>query len=505
MKQTLATLAALAAIGAAHGAPKERPNVILLMSDQQRFDFLGTVNPNIITPNLDALAADGVQFVNGYSSTPSSTPARSGLLTGQAPWHHGMIGYYAKVAPHYPIELPQLLTDAGYYSYGIGKMHWHPQRALHGFANTELDESGRVEDPGFVSDYRQWFARVAPGLNPDSSHIDWNGHAAAVYPLADTLHPTWWTGERAVQFIRNYDKSQPLFLKVSFARPHSPYDPPRRYLDQYADVPMPAPATGGWGSSYSARYAHNPQKNPTAAYGDFGEEYALNSRRHYAANVTFVDEQIGRVIEALKEKGLYDNSIIIFISDHGDMLGDHYHWRKTYAYEGSSHIPFIVRYPEGMKAKVKRGTTRDELVEIRDILPTFLDAAGAEIPQGVDGQSILELLRDPKKAEWRTQLDLEHSSCYGGSGWVGLVDGRYKYIWFYGNGQEQLFDLKTDPNETRDLHADPAQAERMAAFRKSMACHLSERGDKWVSPDGQLLVNKNVPVLTPNYPKPEGK
>ncbi|WP_274956929.1 sulfatase-like hydrolase/transferase, partial [Millionella massiliensis] len=251
MKQTLATLAALAAIGAAHGAPKERPNVILLMSDQQRFDFLGTVNPNIITPNLDALAADGVQFVNGYSSTPSSTPARSGLLTGLAPWHHGMIGYYAKVAPHYPIELPQLLTDAGYYSYGIGKMHWHPQRALHGFANTELDESGRVEDPGFVSDYRQWFARVAPGLNPDSSHIDWNGHAAAVYPLADTLHPTWWTGERAVQFIRNYDKSQPLFLKVSFARPHSPYDPPRRYLDQYADVPMPAPATGGWDSTYS--------------------------------------------------------------------------------------------------------------------------------------------------------------------------------------------------------------------------------------------------------------
>lgn len=505
MKQTLATFAALAAIGVAGAAsksPKQQPNVILLMTDQQRFDYLGTVNPDIITPNLDALAADGVQFTNGYSSTPSSTPARAGLLTGQSPWHHGMIGYHAQVAPKYPIELPQLLSDAGYYSYGIGKMHWHPQRALHGFANTELDESGRVEDPGFVSDYRQWFARVAPGLNPDSTHIGWNDHGAGTYALPDTLHPTWWTGETAVRFIENYDKQQPLFLKVSFARPHSPYDPPKRYLDMYEGVQMPAPATGDWDSVYSARFTHDPLKNPSAAYGDYGAEYAQNSRRHYAANITYIDEEIGKVIAALKEKGLYDNSIIIYVSDHGDMLGDHYHWRKTYPYEGSAHVPFIVRYPEGMKAKVKRGATRQELVEIRDILPTFLDAAGAEVPEGVDGSSILNIIRDPKKAEWRTMLDLEHSACYApGSGWVGLTDGRYKYVWYYSKGEEQLFDLQNDQDETRDLHAVAAQAERMVSFRKRMAEHLKERGDQWVSPQGELRIVKNVPVLTPNYPK----
>lgn len=505
MKYALASLAALAALGSAATA-QERPHVILIMTDQHRFDYLGTVDPQIITPNLDALAADGVRFTNGYSSTPSSTPARAALLTGQSPWHHGMIGYHAQVAPKYPIELPQLLTDAGYYSYGIGKMHWHPQRALHGFANTELDESGRVEDPGFVSDYRQWFASAAPGMNPDSTHIGWNDHGAGVYALPEKLHPTFWTGERAVRFIEDYDRGEPLFLKVSFARPHSPYDPPKRFLDMYADTPIAAPATGGWDSTYSKSYTHDPQKNPSAAYGDYGAEYAQKSRRHYAANVTFIDEEVGRVVAALKAKGLYDNSVIIFVSDHGDMMGDHYHWRKTYPYEGSTHVPFIVRYPSAMKARVKRGEMRDELVEVRDILPTFLDAAGTAIPEGVDGRSILGLLKNPRKAEWRTELDLEHSACYApNSGWVALTDGRYKYVWYYSKGEEQLFDLSTDPYENRDLHAVAEQTERVAGFRTRMAEHLRERGDKWVSPAGELQVIKNVPVLTPNYPKPAGK
>ena len=125
MKQTLATLAALAAVGAA-AAQKQQPNVILIMTDQHRFDYLGTVDPDIYTPNLDALAADGILFSNGYSSAPSSTPARAGLLTGQSPWHHGLIGYNNFIAPEYPIQLPQLMTDAGYYSYGIGKMPLAP-------------------------------------------------------------------------------------------------------------------------------------------------------------------------------------------------------------------------------------------------------------------------------------------------------------------------------------------------------------------------------------------
>lgn len=130
-------------------------------------------NPSIITPNIDSLATNGFLFNNAYSSTPSSTPARSGLLTGMSPWHHGMLGY-GSVADHYKYEMPQMLRDQRYLTLGIGKMHWNPQNALHGFHATLLDESGRVESPYFISDYRKWFQTVAPGKNPDLAGIGWN-------------------------------------------------------------------------------------------------------------------------------------------------------------------------------------------------------------------------------------------------------------------------------------------------------------------------------------------
>ena len=160
-----------------------RPHIILIVSDQHRGDAMNCMgNTSVISPNMDALAEDGTLFTNGYSSTPSSTPARSGLLTGLSPWHHGMLGY-GRVASQYRYE-----GDLNYYSFGIGKMHWYPQKALHGFRGTLVDESGRVESPDFISDYRLWFQMQAPGLNPDSTHIGWNDHGAATYKLPERLH-----------------------------------------------------------------------------------------------------------------------------------------------------------------------------------------------------------------------------------------------------------------------------------------------------------------------------
>ena len=136
------------------------------MSDQHRGDCLGADgNSAIQTPNLDRLAAGGVRFRCAYSSTPTCTPARAALLTGMSPWQHGMLGY-GQVAEHYSVELPRLLRDIGYYTLGIGKMHWTPQRTLHGFHRTILDESGREESPGFRSDYRSWLFSEAPDADP---------------------------------------------------------------------------------------------------------------------------------------------------------------------------------------------------------------------------------------------------------------------------------------------------------------------------------------------------
>lgn len=474
---------------------QKAPNIIFIITDQQRSDALGCAgNTAVISPNIDKLADEGVIFTNGYSSVPSCTPARSGLLTGLSPWHHGMLGY-GRVARQYRYEMPRMLREAGYYTFGIGKMHWFPQKALHGFNGTLVDESGRVEQDGFVSDYRDWFKLQAPGEDPDKTGIGWNEHRSGVYQLNEKLHPTYWTGQTAVEFIKNYEQDKPLFLKVSFARPHSPYDPPQRFLDMYKDAKIPEPFIGDWCTEFDI---DNGGKD--AAFGNFGTEHAVDSRRHYYASITFVDEMVGKIIQALKDKGLYENSIICFTSDHGDMMGDHYHWRKTYAYEGSANIPFIVKWPEGIKAGIKRGSKLENPTELRDFLPTFLDAAGADVPDDMDGMSLLQLIKDPG-ASWRPYIDLEHAATYSQNNyWAALTDGTWKYIWFFRTGEEQLFHLKTDPEEIHELSKDSGFSDELKKWRKHMVEHLSERGEEFVK-NGQLVIRKDVMLYSPNFPE----
>ena len=489
------SLIVMTTLGSSFLQAAKHPHIILIMTDQQRGDALGCMgNKTVFSPNLDALAEEGSIFMNGYSSCPSSTPARAGLLTGQSPWKHGMLGY-GKVAPEYKYEMPQMLKDAGYYTFGIGKMHWYPQRSKHGFNVTLLDESGRIEDSNFISDYRAWFQLQAPGSNPDETGIGWNEHRAGIYKLDEKLHPTYWTGEMACQLIQNYDKdSQPLFLKVSFARPHSPYDPPKRFLDRYEEVKIPAPVVGDWCGKYAERL--NPvEADKDAPYANFGEEYACNSKKYYYASITFIDEQIGRIIRTLKDKGMYDDALIVFVSDHGDMMGDHYHWRKTYPYEGSAHIPFIAKWPISMG--IKSGKINNP-VELRDVLPTFLDVAGIAIPNEIDGLSLLNLAKG-ENTNWRKYIDLEHATCYSNDNyWCALTDGRIKYIWRISTGGEELFDLAKDPNELHNAAGDRKYNKQLLEMRAEMVRHMSERGEAFVK-DGKLVVREKRMLYSPNY------
>jgi arylsulfatase len=471
----------------------KQPHIILIITDQQRGDCVGWNNSHIKTPNIDCIGKNGIAFKNGYSSTPSCTPARAGLLTGQAPWNHGMLGY-AKVARKYKYEMPRMLANLGYYTFGIGKMHWFPQKSLHGFHGTLVDESGRVEQDGYVGDYQDWFKLNAPGEDPNETNIGWNDSNAGVYQLPEELHPTAWTGKSAVELINNYKQDNPLFLKVSFARPHSPYDPPQRYLDRYDGVEIPEPSIGEWAKDFSIT-----PDSPSAAFGDYGKEYAVNSRRHYYANISFIDDQVGNIIQALKDNDMYDDAIICFTSDHGDMLGDHHHWRKTYAYQGSANIPYLIQWPKWMKTIIERGTVSDYPVELRDFLPTFLDAAGSSIPEDMDGESLLTLLKE-KNPKWREYIDLEHATCYSKENyWCALTDGEMKYIWFFATGKEQLFNLRKDPHEIHDCSADEKDMKTLLIWRKRMIEHLKERGDDFVN-DGKLVIRNSTLLLGPNYP-----
>lgn len=479
--------------------PLKKPHVILIITDQHRGDALGCMgNLAVKSPNLDKLADEGTLFVSGYSSSPSSTPARAGLLTGMSPWKHGMLGY-GRMAEKYTYEMPQMLRNLGYYTFGIGKMHWFPQKALHGFHTTLIDESGRVETKDFISDYREWFQLHAPGENPDLTGIGWNDHQAGIYKLDERLHPTTWTGQTACELIRNYDNDKPLFLKISFARPHSPYDPPKRFLDMYENVDIPKPAVGDWCNQYAERL--EPEKvSSDAPFGNFGDEYAQKSRKHYYANITFIDEQIGQVIAALKEKGMYDDAIICFTADHGDMLGDHYHWRKTYPYEGSAHIPYIVKWPSGMTKTVAAGAKIEQPVELRDFLPTFIELAGGTVPPDMDGLSLLKLVQN-KLPEWRKYIDLEHATCYSEDNyWSALTNGKMKYVWNFHTGKEQLFDLNKDPHELVECSAKPSYAKVLQEMRQAMVEHLSERGEAFVK-DGVLVTRETTLIYSPNFPQ----
>ena len=472
------------------------------MGDQHRGDCIGADGASWLkTPNLDKLANEGVLFTNAYASVPSCLPARTSILTGMSPWLHGQLGYTE--IPAYKYELPQLFTDAGYRTHAVGKNHFNPMRNKHGYQSVELEEAWHTALKGNEKcDYTLWFEKNAPGRDINASGLHYTDHRGGVaFPFADELHPTHWTAERAIHFLDSYDGKNPWLLKVSFQRPHPPFDPPKRWLDYYKAVDIPMPNVSDWAEEKygNKKGLMQEQKNPTS--GNFPEQEIEASRRAYYAAISFVDEQLGRVLEALKKRGELENTLIIYTSDHGDMMGDHYMWRKCRPYEGSANIPMILRWPENLQLKAKRGQTRSELVELRDVLPTFLDAADMPKPQIMDGVSMLNIL---KNKSWRKILDLEHSQIYEkDNAWVALTDGKYKYIYFTLTGQQQLFDLQKDPMEMNDLTREEqfgTNKNLVKKWRKKMIKHLQIRGETWVK-DGDLVIQKKSTHIGENNPK----
>lgn len=475
-----------------------KPHLLLITTDQQRGDCLGCEeHPAVETPFIDALAENGTRFRCAYTSVPSCTPARAGIITGMDQWNHGRLTMTGNDALEYPATLPGELAAAGYHTQLVGKAHHSPQRRRYGFQNMVLDESGR-RDSGFMSDYHTYFDRAREGDYGYRDHsVDWNSWMARPSHLPEHLHPTYWTASEGIRALENRDPTSPFFLWLSFARPHSPYDPPQAYWDMYVDHPdIPRAHVGDWSVRYDRRVA-----DVNAPRSHRSDRETRRARAGYYGNITFIDHQIGRFLYEYRKRdpeGLA-NTLIVFTSDHGDMMGDHHHWRKTYAYEGSARIPFVVNWPSAWGQDLPRGTVRDEPIELRDIMPTLLEAAGVRLPDSVDGSSLLALARD-EAVGWRDFVQGEHTSCYDDEhGMQYVTDGREKYVWFHHTGEEQFFDLTADPGECVDLAADPAWQERIDAWRNRLAEVNEKRGDPRgqagclvPQPDGALR-------LSPNY------
>jgi arylsulfatase A-like enzyme len=237
--------------------------------------------------------------------------------------------------------------------------------------------------------------------------------------------------------------------------------------------------------------------NPDAWRGKRTPEDIHQARAGYYGSIHHIDTQIGRMIHFLKKNKLWHNTMIIFTSDHGDMLGDHHLWRKTYAYEGSAHVPMIVKPADSMGLNVRERV--DAPVVLQDIMPTILDAVGAEIPDTVDGRSMLPLMTEPKP-QWRDYIHGEHSTCYSEEQEMQYVtDGRMKYIWFPRLGTEQLFDLEKDRYETKDVAKDPDYAEQLSLWRGRLIAELEPRNCGLTDGDRLVCQAGKPPIVSPHY------
>lgn len=449
-----------------------RPNLLLIMTDQQRGDCLGIDgHPVLQTPYLDNLAAEGVRFRKAYTACPVCIPARRTIMTGQTVASHRVAMNYSHELPG--ATLPGELAKAGYQTHLVGKLHLYPRRKRYGFMSEDWADG---PDHGFDDDYQRYLRQHGVTMpNAGIAHgCDQNGWVSRPWHLEDNLHYSNWCANKAIEFYERRDPTVPFFLKVSFFQPHQPCTPPQYYWDKYMSMDLPPPIQAEWSKVFD-----EPQLGlPAASWKTYLQPRAQKEfQAGYYGSIEHIDHQIGRILR--KTPG---NTVVMFISDHGDMLGDHQWIRKRSAYEGSARIPFLIRFPDSLG--IPQCQVRDEVVELMDIMPTFLDLAGAPIPDSVDGQSLLPLIRD--NAEWRDWLHGECAEVPGtDSGMQYLTNGRFKYIWYPATNVEQLFDLDNDPRECHPLTDDPDYADQLATCRERLAEILAGRPEGFVK-DGKL-------------------
>ncbi|GMV83639.1 MAG: arylsulfatase [Planctomycetota bacterium] len=480
--------------------PAKRPHILLITTDQQRGDCLGLEgHPVLSTPNLDELGGTGAHFRHGYTEVPSCIPARRILMSGQNQVSNGMVGMTNDPSWNPPHTLAGELAQAGYQTHLIGKLHLQPNRRRFGFQSSAWSDAPHpMHHHEGLDDYQRFLVRhgVTQWDNSAMHGVDPNGWVGRPSHLDERLSFTNWCADEAVAFLERRDPTVPFFLNVSFHAPHPPLCPPAFYYDRYMQLDLPPAAVGDWVDA-AGTPATGPGGAKVDAYRVRMQPDALKrARAAYYGLINHVDDQIGRLVEALQRMGLWNDCFTLFTSDHGEMLGDHHMFRKTFAYEASARVPFLVKAPRWMDCR--DGAKPAQVVGLQDVMPTLLDAAGTTVPESCDGRSVLPLLRGETPA-WREYLHGEHAPCYHPTNAMQyLTDGREKFIWFTQTGVEQFFDLSQDPNECRDLIRSEGYQDRVSVWRKRMIEQLKNRPEGF-SDGAKLIAGKKHTNLMPDY------
>lgn len=438
----------------------ERPNVLLIMTDQQRWDGLAAAgNRHIHTPNLDALAASGALFENAFCNNPVCMPSRHSLLSGQYPSAIGSTTNGIEMREDVPC-LQHVLSPYGYHTANLGKLHFknhsnRDHREIHpryGFDTLILsDEPGCYEDA-----YIKWVRERDPsqvencrvGTPPawTGPPIDKKRQVDEPYAFEgpeDMTHSAF-VAEETITCIRRH-RDEPFFAIAGFYAPHTPLNPPQRFVDMYDIDSLPLPTMN---EGENTRGLSDREWRTVKAY--------------YYALISHVDDQVGRILGALDETGLRENTIVIFAADHGEHLGDHGLIQKgPPGYDSCIHVPLLASWP----GRIEAGTRRSELIELVDIAPSILDWCGIQVPPHLQGRSFRPLL-EGVEYEARSSAYMEFRNPFAAS-WKTVRTHEFKYS-AGKHGQELLFDLTSDPHELTNVADDPGHAEALGAMRHEL-------------------------------------
>jgi arylsulfatase A-like enzyme len=459
-------------------------------------------HPIVETPHLDMLKKQGVFFDKAYSAVPSCIAARASLMTGLSQKNHGRVGYQDGVPWEYKHTVASELKNADYHTHCVGKMHVYPIRKRLGFDDVKLHDGylhhcrvGSIPyNQSFFNcdDYLPWLREQVNSIaDIIDTGLDCNSSVARPWPYPEYTHPTNWVVTQAIDFLKRKDPTCPFFLKTSFVRPHSPLDPPQTYYDMYINEDIPLPPIGDW-----AKQDDKVQNglNINCIEGKIKPKALKRALAAYYGCITHIDHQIGRLLQALFDSGDLHNTVILFVSDHGELLGDHNLFRKVFPYEGSSGIPFILSDP-GDVLGIEKNQVRHDLVELRDLMPTILDIADVTIPDSIDGKSVLKLIKDEESCKWRNYIHGEHS--FGGYSNQYIVTKKDKYIWYSQSGREQYFDLINDPNELENKINTKEYQSRINKLRKILINELQNREEGYT--DGEQLIVGKEPKSCLNH------
>jgi choline-sulfatase len=462
-------------------------SVLWVMSDQHSSRALGCYGNAVVrTPRVDRLASEGVLFERAYCSYPVCVPARFTMLTGRYPHHHGAVGNGTPLALRERTAAHHF-SHAGYATAFVGKMH-PVDGQTHGFdyyvdfghyydylgPKTEIFTRGMgADDSGSGSPWLTMYHRdrgardVSPWIRPGDPKRNETLEFGEVLPEED--HFESFVAREAIRFLRTY-RDEPLFVVASFLKPHNPFAPPAEYAALYKPEEMVVPS---WPAEHLEHVPHQARQRVAPGAGTpEGAAWAKRFLAAYYGNVTHLDACVGRLLDALEELGLAENTLVIYTTDHGEMLYEHGLRGKFNFFEPSARNPLIVRWP----GVTPPGARTRALTDQADFVPTLLEACGADPAprsQSVDGRSFVGVLREPASAG--KEFAFGEYALQSGRPFYMRRSERWKYV-FYTAGGEELYEPEADPGELRNLAVEREYAAILSEERGRLLAFLREQG-----------------------------